>query len=82
MPLLEGAAAIGQIIRRILPLRIPVFRFTTRPFGPAPSDLPRALLLLDKVREEGLEPVITYGSLVTACERVGSVDDLSKVFSS
>jgi hypothetical protein len=24
-------------------------------------DLPRALLLLDKVREEGLEPVITYG---------------------
>jgi pentatricopeptide repeat domain-containing protein 1 len=44
-------------------------------------DLPRALLLLDKVREEGLEPtVITYGSLVTACERVGSVDDLSKVF--
>jgi pentatricopeptide repeat domain-containing protein 1 len=44
-------------------------------------DLQRALQLLDKVREEGLEPtVITYGSLVTACERVGSVDDLSKVF--
>jgi pentatricopeptide repeat domain-containing protein 1 len=44
-------------------------------------DLPRALRLLDKVREEGLEPtVITYGSLVTACERVGSVEDLSKVF--
>jgi pentatricopeptide repeat protein len=39
-------------------------------------------LAKDLVVVEGLKPTIyTYGSLITACERVGSIDGVSKVFS-
>jgi len=46
-------------------------------------DVERAFdLAKDLVIIEGLKPTIyTYGSLVTACERVGSIDGVSKVFS-
>jgi len=45
-------------------------------------DVKRAFKLLDSIRDdEGLQPsLITYGSLMTACERVGNVDAASKVF--
>lgn len=45
-------------------------------------DVKRAFRLLDTIRDdEGLQPsLITYGSLMTACERVGNVDAASKVF--
>jgi pentatricopeptide repeat protein len=37
--------------------------------------------LLRQLREDGLEPtIITYGSLMTACEQVGDVKAASKVF--
>lgn len=43
-------------------------------------DLVSALALLDRIKEDGLEPTErTFGSLVTACERVGSTEALSKV---
>jgi pentatricopeptide repeat domain-containing protein 1 len=44
-------------------------------------DLKRAMQLLDMLREDGLEPnVITYGTLMTACERCESMAGVSRVF--
>lgn len=53
-------------------------------------DLKRAVALLNEIREEPkdgekkgikLQPtVVTYGTMMTACERVGNVDVASKVF--
>jgi pentatricopeptide repeat protein len=46
-------------------------------------DLNRALRLLEEIKNEGIErTVITYGSLMTACERVGCVESVSAVFRS
>ena len=37
--------------------------------------------LLRQLKEDGLEPtIVTYGSLMTACERVGDIEAASKVF--
>lgn len=44
-------------------------------------DLEGAFGLLRQLTDDGLQPtVITYGSLMTACERVGNVKAASKVF--
>jgi pentatricopeptide repeat protein len=44
-------------------------------------NLDGAFDLLRQLKEDGLEPtIVTYGSLMTACERVGDVEAASKVF--
>jgi pentatricopeptide repeat protein len=45
------------------------------------QDLEGAFRLMDEVISRGLTPtIVTFGSLMTACERVGSVDDMNLVF--
>jgi len=44
-------------------------------------DLISAFRLLSELQDEGLKPtVVTFGTLMTACERVGSVEAAGKVF--
>ena len=44
-------------------------------------DLPRALQLMKDLHSEGLTPtIVTYGTLMTAAERVGSVEGANAVF--
>lgn len=44
-------------------------------------DLKRALLLMKGLRQQGLDPtVVTFGSLMTAAERVGSIEGTNTVF--
>ena len=44
-------------------------------------NLEGAFDLLRQLKEDGLEPtIVTYGSLMTACERVGDIEAASKVF--
>lgn len=44
-------------------------------------DLEKSFSLLEELLERGLEPtIVTYGTLMTACERVGSVQGVSHVF--
>ena len=45
------------------------------------GDVSKAFELLDDLLERGLEPtIVTYGTLMTACERVADVEGASKVF--
>ena len=44
-------------------------------------DLPRAMELYYLLRQDGLQPtVVTYGTLMTACERMGSLSGMSRVW--
>lgn len=44
-------------------------------------DVKKAFELMKELKEAGLEPtIVTYGSLMTACERVGNVEGMSLVF--
>jgi pentatricopeptide repeat domain-containing protein 1 len=45
-------------------------------------DMKRAFQLFHMLRDEGHQPnIITYGTLMLACERVGSIDGMNQVFS-
>jgi pentatricopeptide repeat protein len=59
---------------------INVYNAAIRVCGEA-FDLKRALLLLKDLREQGLEPtIVTFGTLMTASERVGSIEGANTIF--
>ena len=59
---------------------IVVYNAAIRAAGEA-LDLDQAMALLRKAEEDGLEPtMVTYGSLMTVCERVGSLEGVNNVF--